>query len=63
MEEGTVQSGFCTPGLIMTTTSFLEKNKGKDLSLEEINTGHAGNLCRCTGYQTIINAVVSAGKK
>jgi len=63
VEEGAVQCGFCTPGLIMTTTSFLEKNKGKELSREEIKTGHAGNLCRCTGYQTIINAVETAGKK
>lgn len=62
VEEGAVQCGFCTPGLIMTTTSFLEKNKGKELSREEIKKGHAGNLCRCTGYQTIINAVETAGK-
>jgi aerobic-type carbon monoxide dehydrogenase small subunit (CoxS/CutS family) len=63
VEEGAVQCGFCTPGLIMTTTSFLEKNKGKNLSHDEIRVGHAGNLCRCTGYQTIINAVESASKK
>jgi len=63
VEEGAVQCGFCTPGLIMTTTSFLEKNKGKDLSHDKIRVGHAGNLCRCTGYQTIINAVESASKK
>ena len=62
VEEGAVQCGFCTPGLIMTTTSFLEKNRGKDLSREEIKRGHAGNLCRCTGYQTIINAVEKASK-
>lgn len=63
VKEGAVQCGFCTPGLIMTTTSFLEKNKGKNLSREEIKKGHAGNLCRCTGYQTIVNAVETAGKK
>lgn len=63
VEEGAVQCGFCTPGLIMTTTSFLEKNEGKELSREEIKRGHAGNLCRCTGYQTIINAVETASKK
>jgi aerobic-type carbon monoxide dehydrogenase small subunit (CoxS/CutS family) len=63
VEEGAVQCGFCTPGLIMTTTPFLEKNKGKNLSHDEIRVGHAGNLCRCTGYQTIINAVESASKK
>lgn len=63
VEEGAVQCGFCTPGLIMTTTSFLEKNKGKNLSREEIKKGHAGNLCRCTGYQTIVNAVETANKE
>lgn len=63
VEEGAVQCGFCTPGLIMTTTAFLEKNKGKELSREEIKKGHAGNLCRCTGYQTIINAVETANRK
>ena len=63
VKEGAVQCGFCTPGLIMTTTSFLEKNKGKNLSREEIKKGHAGNLCRCTGYQTIVNAVETANKK
>ncbi len=63
VEEGAVQCGFCTPGLIMATTSFLEKNKGKKLSRDEVRKGHAGNLCRCTGYQTIINAAITAGKK
>ncbi len=64
VQEGAVQCGFCTPGLIMNTTAFLEKNRGKEeLSREEIKKGHAGNLCRCTGYQTIINAVEAARKK
>jgi len=66
VEEGAVQCGFCTPGLIMATTAFLEKNKGDDskvLSCEEVRKGHAGNLCRCTGYQTIINASITAAKK
>lgn len=63
MEEGAVQCGFCTPGLIMNSTAFIEKNAGKELSRDEIRKGHAGNLCRCTGYQTIINAVETARKK
>lgn len=63
VEEGAVQCGFCTPGLIMSSTAFLEKNSGKVFSREEIKKGHAGNLCRCTGYQTIINAVETASKK
>jgi len=63
VEEGAVQCGFCTPGLIMATTAFVEKNRGKTLSREEIKKAHAGNLCRCTGYQTIINAAEKALKK
>lgn len=63
VEEGAVQCGFCTPGLIMSSTAFLEKNTVEDLSSEEIRKAHAGNLCRCTGYQTIVNAVKTAAKK
>lgn len=57
VDAGAVQCGFCTPGLIMTTTSFLERNKGRQVTREEIRKGHAGNLCRCTGYETIVKAV------
>ncbi len=57
IDEGAVQCGFCTPGLIMTSTAFVEKHKGCKVSREEIRVGHAGNLCRCTGYETIIRAV------
>ncbi len=63
VEEGAVQCGFCTPGLIMCSTAFIEQNSVKDLSSEEIRKAHAGNLCRCTGYQTIVNAVKTAAKK
>ncbi|HHD57438.1 MAG TPA: xanthine dehydrogenase iron sulfur-binding subunit XdhC [Desulfobulbaceae bacterium] len=63
VEEGAVQCGFCTPGLIMATTAFVEENRGKTLSREEMKKAHAGNLCRCTGYQTIINAAEKALKK
>lgn len=56
VEAGAVQCGFCTPGLIMTTTSFVEKNKGQAVSHEDIRRAHAGNTCRCTGYQSIITA-------
>ncbi|MBU3915111.1 xanthine dehydrogenase iron sulfur-binding subunit XdhC [bacterium] len=57
VEEGAVQCGFCTPGLIMASTSFVEQNKGKKVSRDEIRKEHAGNICRCTGYESIINAV------
>lgn len=57
VDEGAVQCGFYTPGFIMATTSFTEKNRSQDVSPEEIKTGHSGNLCRCTGYQNILTAV------
>ncbi len=57
VDEGAVQCGFCTPGFVMATTSFTEKCKGKEVSEEEIRKAHAGNLCRCTGYQNILKAV------
>ncbi len=63
VKEGAVQCGFCTPGLIMSSTVFLENNSTGDLSSEEIRKAHAGNLCRCTGYQSIVNAVKTAAKK
>jgi len=63
VNEGAVQCGFCTPGLIMSSTAFLEKNSDDDLSDQEIRKAHAGNLCRCTGYQTIVNAVKTASRK
>jgi aerobic-type carbon monoxide dehydrogenase small subunit (CoxS/CutS family) len=58
LDTGAVQCGFCTPGLIMTSTAFIEKHTGnKAVSREEIRRAHAGNLCRCTGYEGIIRAV------
>lgn len=63
VEEGAVQCGFCTPGLIMTTTGFLEQHGDSPLTRDEIARAHAGNLCRCTGYQAIIQAVQRAADK
>ncbi len=57
VEEGAVQCGICTPGFVMAGTAFLEKHKGKTATREDIRKGLAGNLCRCTGYDTIISAV------
>jgi len=59
VEAGAVQCGFCTPGLVMTTTAFLEKNKERlsEITREEIKKAHAGHLCRCTGYEMITEAV------
>ncbi|MCG8640379.1 MAG: (2Fe-2S)-binding protein [Desulfobacterales bacterium] len=57
VDEGAVQCGFCTPGFVMATTSFVEKNNGQPVTEDQIRKSHAGNLCRCTGYQNILNAV------
>ena len=53
-----LQCGFCTPGFIMSVTSFLRDNP--DPTEEELRDGLSGNLCRCTGYQGIIKAAKSA---
>lgn len=61
VEAGAVQCGFCTPGLIVATHDLLERNaKPSDA---EIREALAGNLCRCTGYEKILDAVkLAAGK-
>ena len=53
-----LQCGFCTPGMIMASKQILERNP--DPSEQEIRHGLEGNLCRCTGYQHIVNAVKAA---
>lgn len=58
IEEAAVQCGFCTPGLIMTATEVIES--GNSYSREELKGLVAGHLCRCTGYQNIINALEKA---
>ncbi len=55
VDEGAVQCGFCTPGLVLTTTAIVES--GKKLTEEEIKREISGHLCRCTGYNKIFNAV------
>lgn len=55
ISEGAVQCGFCTPGLIVATHKLLDYNP--DPSDDEIREALAGNLCRCTGYEKIIDAV------
>ena len=59
--EHALQCGFCTPGMIMTTKELIERNP--DATEEEIRHGLEGNLCRCTGYQHIVNAVKAAAAK
>ncbi|CAB4587351.1 MAG: (2Fe-2S)-binding protein [Actinomycetes bacterium] len=55
LEEGGVQCGFCTPGMIMSATALLARTP--DPTDEDIRIGLSGNLCRCTGYAKIIAAV------
>ncbi len=55
LEEGGVQCGFCTPGMIMSATALLSRTPSP--TEEEIRIGLSGNLCRCTGYSKIIAAV------
>lgn len=60
-EEHGLQCGYCTPGMIMAAVELLKRNPNP--SLADIHHGIEGNLCRCTGYQHIINAVRSAARK
>nr|WP_241680038.1 xanthine dehydrogenase iron sulfur-binding subunit XdhC [Serratia oryzae] len=60
VNTGAVQCGFCTPGLVMASTSMVERFRGKRLTEQEIRRGLAGNLCRCTGYTAIVKAVQQA---
>lgn len=61
IEEGAVQCGFCTPGMILSSKALLDRNP--DPTDEEIKIAIAGNLCRCTGYKKIIKAIKSAAQK
>ncbi len=56
-----LQCGYCTPGMIMTATALLERNP--DPTEAEVRHGLEGNLCRCTGYQKIVEAVLHAAKQ
>lgn len=61
MEKGAVQCGFCTSGMIMTAKALLDRNK-KPTKKEIIRT-ISSNICRCTGYKKIVEAVETAAKK
>ena len=60
IDEGAVQCGFCTPGMIMVAKDFLRKNPNP--SEEDYLTAISGNLCRCTGYIKIVNALKKAAE-
>ena len=61
VDEAAVQCGFCTPGFIMTAVKVLES--GKEYTREELRKQLSGHLCRCTGYENILNAVEKTMKK
>jgi carbon-monoxide dehydrogenase small subunit len=61
IDAGGVQCGFCTPGMIMAAKSLLDRNPSP--TLEQVREGLAGNLCRCTGYAKIYEAVMEAAAK
>jgi carbon-monoxide dehydrogenase small subunit len=58
LEQGGVQCGFCTPGMLISAKALLDQNP--DPSEDEIRIALSGNLCRCTGYQGIVRAVQAA---
>ncbi|GMQ59990.1 (2Fe-2S)-binding protein [Vallitalea sediminicola] len=60
IDEAAVQCGFCTPGFIMSAMPILESDK--EFTREEIKKHLSGNLCRCTGYENIINAIENVKK-
>ena len=55
LDEGGVQCGFCTPGMLLSATALLERNPSP--TEEDVRIGLSGNLCRCTGYAKIVKAV------
>jgi aerobic-type carbon monoxide dehydrogenase small subunit (CoxS/CutS family) len=56
-----LQCGYCTPGILMTMTAFLDENTSP--SEDEVREALSGNLCRCTGYQNIVDAVMAAAMR
>jgi carbon-monoxide dehydrogenase small subunit len=57
-EHHGLQCGFCTPGVVMTIKELMAESKGARLSEEEVRTALSGNLCRCTGYQGMVDAAM-----
>ena len=60
LAHGAVQCGFCTPGMVMSASALLKSNPSP--SEAEIRRAMSGNLCRCTGYQAIVDAIKERGK-
>jgi len=62
-ETHALQCGFCTPGFLMSAAAFLDEVRRPDPSDDEIREAISGNLCRCTGYQNIVEAVRRAAQE
>ena len=60
-EHHGLQCGYCTPGMIMAAASLIEENP--ELSEDQVRLGLEGNLCRCTGYQNIVKAILAAAEE
>ncbi|MEY2957997.1 MAG: hypothetical protein RLZZ01_565 [Actinomycetota bacterium] len=60
MDNHGLQCGYCTPGMVMAATSLLKENPNP--TEDEVRLGLEGNLCRCTGYHNIVQAVLAAAK-
>jgi len=60
LEQGGVQCGFCTPGMLISATALLDTNPHP--TEDEVRIGLSGNLCRCTGYDGIVKAVLSVAE-
>lgn len=61
IKHGAIQCGFCTPGMILSAQALLKKNPSP--TRQEIREGISGNLCRCTGYENIVDAIEAAAKE
>lgn len=62
-ESGAAQCGYCTPGFLMSAAALLENTRGRTLDHPQIRDALAGNLCRCTGYTKIVEAVAVAHRR
>lgn len=60
LKHGGIQCGFCTPGMVMSAKAFLDENPGP--TPIEVRKAISGNLCRCTGYQQIVDAIMAASE-